>query len=636
LRFLLLTLVLLVVSFSANAEPDPGDPCSVEDQIMETGGPETSGVRNLLVCDGANWLGITTSLSNGYLGIGTESPAAPLHVDGAAIIGESTLTCDAAIEGAMRYNDTADYIEYCDGSTWRLMMSSSAQVDVTPNAFSFTDVTDQSLSTLIVSNSVTVTGFDGTLAATVSGGGSPEVSVNGGGWAASVGIQSGDTIRVRLTSSNSVSTMLTASVTIGGTSDNWNVTTRAGNTRIFSTSGTYTGSLGGLAGADLACQSAAGAAGYSGSWQAILSDSLVDARDRLVISYPVVKAAGGATVAAANLWGGSLSTSVGSTAASVWSGSLSDGSKYGTYHCKDWTSVGIDSLGGIRGTENSTTGLWLQNGGFIACTTNAMLYCIEQPSTGCSVNSFSFTNQTGVTLSTLTSSNTITPSGCASDSTVFVDGDGSPEIRIDGGSWTTRGTLQPGDTLQVRLTSNSGYGQQYRARIFIGGTVSTWSVTTVAPALKIFKTHGTYTGSSIGGLAGADAQCVAAADTAGYSTAGSPAYKAVMSDDSTSAASRLTLSYPIANGYDGSLVAPTNLWAGSVTTLIRSPSGIPTNSAWTGSTSAGAISTGNTCAGWTGGTNGTYGAGNTTSPSWLSFGQAVCTSSSHGLICIEQ
>jgi hypothetical protein len=51
--------------------------------------------------------------------------------------------------------------------------------------------------------------------------------------------------------------------------------------RVFVTSGMFTGDLGGLAGADQSCTSAAAAAGLGGNWNAFLSDSNTSAINRI-------------------------------------------------------------------------------------------------------------------------------------------------------------------------------------------------------------------------------------------------------------------------------------------------------------------------------------------------------------------
>ena len=94
-----------------------------------------------------------------------------------------------------------------------------------PDSFGFTDVTNQTISTLITSNSVNITGITGSVAVSVSGQGSPQIRINGGSWVTSGTITNGQSLEVQLTSSSSNSTMYSATVTVGANSDQWDVTT---------------------------------------------------------------------------------------------------------------------------------------------------------------------------------------------------------------------------------------------------------------------------------------------------------------------------------------------------------------------------------------------------------------------------
>lgn len=97
-----------------------------------------------------------------------------------------------------------------------------------PDLFSFTDVRNQLTSTLIISNSVNIGGITGSVAVSVSGQGSPKVRINGGSWVTSGTITNGQSLEVQLTSSSSSNTMYSATVTVGGGSNQWDVTTCAG------------------------------------------------------------------------------------------------------------------------------------------------------------------------------------------------------------------------------------------------------------------------------------------------------------------------------------------------------------------------------------------------------------------------
>lgn len=97
--------------------------------------------------------------------------------------------------------------------------------DTTPNSFSFSNLTNQALNTLVMSSAVTVSGFDGPLTISVSGTGSPQLQVGGGAWVTSAAINPGNTVRLRLTTANSYGTARSAQVTLGTYSTSWSATT---------------------------------------------------------------------------------------------------------------------------------------------------------------------------------------------------------------------------------------------------------------------------------------------------------------------------------------------------------------------------------------------------------------------------
>lgn len=95
--------------------------------------------------------------------------------------------------------------------------------DATPNPFTFTDQTNVPLSTLVTSNSITVSGINTPAVISITGG---TFSVNGGEYRSdSFVVNSGNTVTVQVTSSGSYFTKTDATVTIGGVSDTFSVTT---------------------------------------------------------------------------------------------------------------------------------------------------------------------------------------------------------------------------------------------------------------------------------------------------------------------------------------------------------------------------------------------------------------------------
>ena len=261
--------------------------------------------------------------SVGNVGIGTTSPSVLLEVAGDVRIGNSSITCAASNEGALRYNPTTKKMQLCASNNWNTLRSNAAPsandlsisgnlentqtltgtytyaddeedpeatttfqwqiaddqsgtntqdisgatnatytltsnevgkyvrfqvtpnasqgtlagapysistasvitADITPDAFSFTDQSDTAVNTLITSNSITITGINGASSVSVTGDGTPQVRINGGSWVTSGTINNNETLEVQLTSHTDYLTERTATVTVGGVSDIWNVTT---------------------------------------------------------------------------------------------------------------------------------------------------------------------------------------------------------------------------------------------------------------------------------------------------------------------------------------------------------------------------------------------------------------------------
>jgi len=97
--------------------------------------------------------------------------------------------------------------------------------DTTPDAFTFTPQTDVALSTTLTSNAITVAGIDAPSPISITGG---TYSVNGAAYTQSSGtVRLGNTVRVRVKSSNKRATQVCATLTIGGIAGKFCVTTAA-------------------------------------------------------------------------------------------------------------------------------------------------------------------------------------------------------------------------------------------------------------------------------------------------------------------------------------------------------------------------------------------------------------------------
>jgi hypothetical protein len=92
-----------------------------------------------------------------------------------------------------------------------------------PNPFSFSDQAGANLAISVVSDAITISGLSGMAAVSVSGG---EYSVNGGAYTASPGtVVNGDQIRARVTTAPTFGATVNATVSVGGVTDTFSVTT---------------------------------------------------------------------------------------------------------------------------------------------------------------------------------------------------------------------------------------------------------------------------------------------------------------------------------------------------------------------------------------------------------------------------
>lgn len=136
---------------------------------------------------------------------------------------------------------------------------------------------------------------------------------------------------------------------------------------------------------------------------------------------------------------------------------------------KGWVTLEeyILGLGTLTGSEkpNATT-----DADYIAPVFDTTT-CVQDPA------DFTFTDQTGADISTVTTSNIITVDGFGSNYAISISGSG--EYRINGGAWTSvSGTIDPDDTAQVRITSSASYGTTVNTTLTIASQSDTFSVTT--------------------------------------------------------------------------------------------------------------------------------------------------------------
>lgn len=166
-------------------------------------------------------------------------------------------------------------------------------------------------------------------------------------------------------------------------------TPAGGAKRVFVTNTTYTGALGGLAGADQKCQSSADGAGLGGIWVAWLSDSVTAASTRVTQTTANYVRIDGVIVANGwtDLTDGSLDVAINITETGVaptdtnnyvFTFTNANGTIYTvspTYHCENWTN-GTSSFSARLGNRTSTS-TWTSAAGS-TCNNARHLYCFEQ------------------------------------------------------------------------------------------------------------------------------------------------------------------------------------------------------------------------------------------------------------------
>lgn len=192
-------------------------------------------------CDGTNWNAMGKLPGTG--GSGCSGPAGlegdfvysisshvPQYCDGASwrpigrVPGAGGAGCSnpAAGEGRLIYNSAYSVPQYCDGANW---VAVGKIPTISP--FSFTEQTGVPTNSSITSDAVILGGGLKNVTAACNSG-CTAISINGGAFTAGPvpGVNSGDTIAIRQTSSASENTYTSASVTVGpATSSPWRVKT---------------------------------------------------------------------------------------------------------------------------------------------------------------------------------------------------------------------------------------------------------------------------------------------------------------------------------------------------------------------------------------------------------------------------
>ena len=123
------------------------------------------------------------------------------------------------------FNQSVNVAVKIGGVSSKFKITTVKTADTTPDPFSFSPVTGAALASVQTSNAITVSGINAASPISVTGG---SYSINNGAFTSSSGtVTVGQSVRVQQTASSSAGAMTTATLTIGGVSGGFQVTTAA-------------------------------------------------------------------------------------------------------------------------------------------------------------------------------------------------------------------------------------------------------------------------------------------------------------------------------------------------------------------------------------------------------------------------
>lgn len=372
-------------------------------------------------------------------------------------------------------------------------------VDLTPDSFTFTSVNSAQPNTLTQSAILTITGIDGDVPISISGG---QYSRNAAAYTSTPGIiRNGETVRVQLTSSAAFSTAASATLTIGTVSRTFTVTTRvAGACEVAGTTlGTLCGDgtvyVGNYSGKRYFMNTAR----PTGTW----SDSNTNVRAQTSSSSGLTNTQGMRSISPTlsffngaeycnNTFGSSYFLPSTDEINAIWNNlSVSDRTSYflgNSYHMtsEEWgsgkfgqnvsTSFGFYYV--LIPSSDFLTNTWTGRGKAYA----SVIKCVRTDTLvvpdDFTPDAFTFTAQSNVMPSTSVNSNSVTISGIVGNAPISISGSGAT-YSVNGGSFISgASTITNGSTVRVNLTSSSNPSTSTSATLTVGTMSRTFTVTT--------------------------------------------------------------------------------------------------------------------------------------------------------------
>jgi hypothetical protein len=399
-------------------------------------------INNLIAQGTFNVTGLLTA-QGGISATGNVTTTGAVSADRLKVA-NSTALCNAQNsenEGSLRYNSTTKEMEYCNGTAWTAVSTTSASSGTSPAALSFSDQASLSFNTLVCSNVVTLTGLKVPVFASVTKGanGAPYIKINGVGSATTTygTVQTNDTLQVCATSNNANLSALSIPVVVGSTTVNWNLTT--GNAQPDSYSFGTPSSISSVGMTSDTCT--------TGNIMGLTAPS------------PVIVSTSKGTVTSINIGGAGWIAYTGTQTISA-----------GQNLCVRITTSNVPS-------ENHSVSVSIGNG-LSGVTPVTSSFTVTNPSQDITPDNFTIPNVSAANNS-LSTSGSVTVTGITGSVQVSVTGaSGSPQVSINGGAWASTGTIQNNQTLQVRTTSG-GAATTTTASITVGTYTTTWSAFTM-------------------------------------------------------------------------------------------------------------------------------------------------------------
>lgn len=307
---------------------------------------------------------------------------------------------------------------------WTETYTLDGSIDGTPDQFSFVNVSGATAGAEVQSNSVALSSSLVPMTFTVSGDSSALAQVNGGAWARSGTVNAGQTMRLKMTAGGATGETRTATLSVAGVSASWSVSSQ-----------------------DTA------PSGFSFSNLSDVEPDAILGSEKITLSgfdgvVPVTVT--GDSSATVSVRGGSQTRSTTASAGDVLQLWMTSGSH-------DVTRTATVTVGG-------TSAAW----------------SVKTRSADATPNGFSFVPVTGASGNSLVTSQSVRIGGFLDEPlAISVSGQGSPQISVNGGAWTSSADLYANQLVSVRLTSGEEDGSSRQATVSVGGVSGDFTVTTV-------------------------------------------------------------------------------------------------------------------------------------------------------------